>query len=373
MVGGRTMEELVTGLFPSASFWRGQRVFLTGHTGFKGGWLSLWLQALGAEVCGYALAPPTPHSFFEAVGLGVMVRSNIGDVRDLAAMRQVFDAFSPTIVLHLAAQPLVRASYAEPAETYTTNVVGTVNVLELVRTAPSVQATLIVTTDKCYENREQIWPYRECDRLGGRDPYSSSKACAELVVSGYWWSYFAKRERQGLASGRAGNVIGGGDWSPDRLTPDLISAFANGRPGVLRRPESVRPWQHVLDPLCGYLLAIEYLCSSSPAAAPPAWNFGPDVAGNAPVGAVAEALARAWGDEARVDVKREADPPHEATLLTLDHTKALQQLGWRPRWPLATAIAETAIWYRAYYDCEDMTAVSLAQIQQYASIQFLQD
>jgi CDP-glucose 4,6-dehydratase len=357
------METVVRTRLPAADFWRGQRVFVTGHTGFKGGWAALWLRMLGAEVCGYSLPPPTKPSMFEAVALERHVQSHTGDVRDLPAMRRAFEAFEPTVVLHMAAQALVRASYADPAETYSTNVMGTVNVLELARTRPSV-TTLVVTTDKVYENREQIWAYREIDRLGGRDPYSSSKACAEMVTTGYWWSYFSDPARGRLGSARAGNVIGGGDWSSDRLVPDLVTAFAQGRPGVLRRPESVRPWQHVLEAVCGYLLAIEDL-NATTHDSPPAWNFAPDEADHIDVRTVASLLAERWGEGARIEVQREATAPHEASVLTIDTTKAKRQLGWAPRWPLPTGLAMTADWYKAFHAGGDVHTLSQAQIRAY--------
>ncbi|KSB88868.1 CDP-glucose 4,6-dehydratase [Caulobacter vibrioides] len=352
---------------PSESFWRGQRVFLTGHTGFKGGWAALWLKRMGAQVCGYALPPSTTPSLFEAADVAAGMESHFGDIRDLEKMGEVFRRFAPTIVLHMAAQPLVRLSYAAPLETYGVNVMGTANVLELARQAQDLVATVVVTTDKCYENLEQIWSYRENDRLGGRDPYSNSKACAELVTSAYWWSYFSNRDAQALGSVRAGNVVGGGDWSADRLVPDLITAFSEGRPGILRRPEGVRPWQHVLEPVCGYLLAAEYLARPDRHTAPPAWNFGPNPEGNVEVGKVAEILAAAWGPEAGYEVRRDPNGPHEATLLTLDQTKAQRELSWRPRWSLEQTLRQTATWYRAFYDAEDMTKVTQRQLDEYLS------
>jgi len=246
---------------------------------------------------------------------------------------------------------------------------GTAHVLELARAAPGVKATIVVTTDKCYENVEQIWSYRENDRLGGRDPYSNSKACAELVTSSYWWSYFSQLEGQGLASGRAGNVVGGGDWSKDRLVPDLVAAFAEDRPAILRRPEGVRPWQHVLEPVCGYLLAAELIATAPKATAPPAWNFGPNPEGNVEVGKVAELLVEAWGGSARYEVHRDPNAVHEATLLTLDQTKAQRELDWRPRWSLQQTLQKTAEWYRAYYTSQDVLAVTHQQLDDYTGVQ----
>jgi len=363
---GCALEILVTASLPDAAFWRGRRVFLTGHTGFKGGWLTLWLRALGAEVCGYSLAPSTEPSLFETARVGEACRSIIGDIRDLPALERAFREFAPDIVLHLAAQPLVRRSYQDPLETWSTNVMGTAHVLDLVRRVPGVRAALIVTTDKCYENLEQMAPYRETDRLGGRDPYSSSKACAELVTQSYWWSYFSSAGAAAVASARAGNVVGGGDWSEDRLVPDLMQAFAEGRPAVLRNPDAVRPWQHVLEPCCGYLLAVEHI-GRTQAVSPPAWNFGPDAEGNVAVGEIAAGLAAAWGEDARFEVRRDPHAVHEATLLTLDHTRARTELGWRPRWPLATTLAKTADWYRAHKAGRDMRAVSEQQLSDYVS------
>jgi CDP-glucose 4,6-dehydratase len=360
------LEILVSGALPDERFWRGRRVFLTGHTGFKGGWLTLWLRSLGAEVCGYSLEPSTDPSLFEAAKIGQACASVIGDIRDLPALERAFRDFQPDIVLHLAAQPLVRRSYQDPLETWSTNIMGTAHVLDLVRRTPGVRAALIITTDKCYENLEQDAPYRETDRLGGRDPYSSSKACAELVTRSCWWSFFSTAGAPAVASARAGHVVGGGDWSPDRLVPDLVQAFAQGRPAVLRNPEAVRPWQHVLEPCCGYLLAVEHICRTE-ATSPPAWNFGPDPEGNVAVGEIAARLAAAWGEDARLEVRRDPDAVHEATLLTLDHTRARTDLGWQPRWSLATTLARTADWYRAHKAGSDMRAVSEQQLSEYVS------
>ena len=352
---------------PSVQFWNGQRVFMTGHTGFKGGWMALWLRTLGAKVCGYSLPPSTDPSLFRLLHLDRQVESQIGDVRDDALLRRSFETFDPTVVVHLAAQPLVRASYADPVGTYEVNVVGTARVLEVCR-ASRAAAVLVVTSDKCYQNREQIWSYRETDRLGGSDPYSASKACAEIVAQSYW-SSFLSAECPGcnLGTVRAGNVFGGGDWSPDRLVPDLMRDFAEGRTAVLRSPDSVRPWQHVLDPLCGYLLAIERLCHGPATPGPLAWNFGPDERSNVSVAALARLLADAWGGDAMFEAHPEAGAPHESTHLTVDSTKARQELGWHARWPLETGLRKTAEWYRAYSHGSNMLALSGRQLIEYAS------
>jgi CDP-glucose 4,6-dehydratase len=360
------VEAMVTSRLPSPAFWRDQRVFLTGHTGFKGGWAALWMIAMGAEVCGYALEPDTDPSLYEALDLRRRMPSHIGDIRDAAAMKRVFDAFNPTIVIHMAAQALVKRSYVEPALTYSTNVLGTVNVLDLARSNPGVRATLVVTTDKCYENKEQIWPYRETDRLGGHDPYSNSKACAELAVAAYWTSYFQALPGQGLASVRAGNVIGGGDWSRDRLLPDMAAAFGRSQTAILRHPDSVRPWQHVLDPLCGYFLATERIADPRVGDSEMGvWNLGPDPSDNVSVAEVAGNFSQAWGPGAHVEHRPEPGAVHEAKLLLLDATKARTELGWHPRWSLETALEQTADWYRAFNAGQDMTAVTENQIELY--------
>jgi CDP-glucose 4,6-dehydratase len=348
---------------PDPEFWSRQRVFVTGHTGFKGGWLTIWLNILGAEVYGYALAPDTSPALFEKAEVGGLLHGEIADINDLPRLSAAISMFRPTVVIHMAAQPLVRRSYAEPRETFATNLLGTVNVLEAVRLTPGVRAAFVVTTDKCYENREHHRPYRETDRLGGRDPYSASKACAELATHSYFWSFF-KGSDCGLASGRAGNVIGGGDWSADRLVPDLIRAFHANRPAVLRNPDATRPWQHVLEPLNGYLLAIEHICGN-PGDAPAAWNFGPDTASNQSVGDLAAVAARVWGSTAEVVVRRDPNAPHEATLLSVDSTKAKTDLGWTPRWSFDEAIRRTVVWYREVYRGADARLRCQQQIEDY--------
>jgi CDP-glucose 4,6-dehydratase len=328
------------GRLPDPVFWQDRRVLLTGHTGFKGAWLGLWLRALGASVTGLSLSAE-PGSLAERIGIGDRVQSRIGDIRAPQAVHAAFDAAQPEIVLHLAAQALVRRSYADPVETFATNVMGTVHLLDAMRRAPNVGAAVIVTTDKCYENRDWAWPYREADRLGGRDPYSASKACAELAV-GAWRQAFA--EGPATASARAGNVIGGGDFSADRLVPDCIRAFAAGQPVRLRNPAATRPWQHVLEPLCGYLLLAERLWHEGVAFAT-AWNFGPAAEDVQPVAAVVDQLARLWGEGAQWT----ADPgphPHEAGQLAVDAALARQRLHWRPRLSLGEGVRWTADWYR---------------------------
>lgn len=343
-------------------FWHGKRVFMTGHTGFKGGWLALWLSDMGAEVHGYALEPPTEPNLFTALALqDLLAQSTIADIRDTGSLSEAMQAARPDIVLHLAAQPLVRYSYAAPEETYAVNVMGTVNLLEAVRKNPAVRAVVNVTTDKCYENREWIWPYRENEPLGGFDPYSSSKACSELVTSAYRSSFLDTAGIR-LASARAGNVIGGGDWAADRLVPDFLRALDAGQTLTIRSPHATRPWQHVLEPLSGYLALTEKLVLGGQDYAE-AWNFGPDESDARPVQWIVEHLCSripeaTWQCDA-------APQPHEANTLKLDSSKARARLGWRPRWDLHTALSMTLEWHQAWRRGTDMAALSLQQIRQY--------
>ena len=337
-------------------FWRGRRVLVTGHTGFKGGWLCLWLKALGAEVTGYALAPATNPSLFEVARVGEGLRSVIADIRDLPTLKKTFAAAQPEIVIHMAAQPLVRASYANPVETYATNVLGTVNVLEAARTAPSVKAIVNVTSDKCYENREWVWGYRENESMGGHDPYSSSKGCAELVTSAYRRSFGLP-----LASARAGNVIGGGDWSADRLVPDILKSLAADQPVEIRNPNAIRPWQHVLEPLRGYLMLAARVHGHSSEFAE-GWNFGPRDEDCRPVSEIVATLVDAWGGKAAWGAQP-GEHPHEAGYLKLDSSKARTRLGWSPRTSLAEGLAMTVAWHRAWLAGEDMNSLTLRQIE----------
>ena len=359
------------GMVMNPDFWKGKRVLITGHTGFKGSWLSLWLQSVGAQVIGYALAPPTNPSLFEVANVGIGMTSIIGDIRDLAHLKAVFSEYEPEVVIHMAAQPLVRYSYLEPVETYSTNVMGTVNLLEAVRATNSVKALVNVTSDKCYENREWIWGYRENEAMGGYDPYSNSKGCAELVTAAYRNSYFPpeKYHEHGVAigSGRAGNVIGGGDWAEDRLIPDMMRAILSGQPVSIRNPHSIRPWQHVLEPLSGYLLLAQKLYEEGASFAE-GWNFGPNDADAKPVAWILDHLTMAWGEGASWKLDG-AEHPHEAHYLKLDCSKAKTRLNWQPRWSLANAIDQICIWHKAYFAADDMKALCLHQIKQYEAVQ----
>jgi CDP-glucose 4,6-dehydratase len=343
-------------------FWSGKRILLTGHTGFKGSWLALWLTTMGAEVVGLSNSQPSQPGLVDVARVGERVESFEADVRDLERVTQITRDVRPDLVLHLAAQPLVRQSYAEPVETYSTNVMGTVNVLEAVRLAGSVRAVVAVTSDKCYENREWDWGYREDEPLGGRDPYSSSKACAELVIAGYRSSFFNVPGSPAVASARAGNVIGGGDWGADRLVPDLMRAAFGNTPARVRNPEAVRPWQHVLNPLSGYLILAQSLWNSRAFA--DGWNFGPADGEVRPVGWIVDRITAMWGPGLRWELDP-TEQPHEAHSLRLDSARARTRLGWRPHWDLEHALRATVDWYRAYRDGADMQALTLAQIKAY--------
>lgn len=352
------------------AFWQGKRVFLTGHTGFKGCWMALWLQSLGAKVTGFALPPPTQPSLFELAHVENGMHSVIGDIRDLDLLVNAMREAQPEIVLHMAAQPLVRYSYQHPVETYATNVMGTVHLLEAVRTIGGVKAVVNITTDKCYENREWVWGYRENEPMGGYDPYSNSKGCAELVTASYRSSFFnpADYARHGtaVATARAGNVIGGGDWAQDRLIPDIIAAFEKGQPVNIRNPNAIRPWQHVLEPLRGYLMLAERLYNEGPAFAE-AWNFGPNDDDARPVGWIVEALVEQWGDDARWQ-QDQGEHPHEATWLKLDISKVRQRLGWQPQLRLANALQYIVDWAKQRQAGADIRTLTLGQIQHYQSL-----
>jgi CDP-glucose 4,6-dehydratase len=343
---------------------------MTGHTGFKGSWLSLWLEYLGADVCGVALPPPTVPSMFNEAMVAQGIRSEIADIRDLERLKSIVYEYKPEVVFHLAAQPLVRDSYKDPVGTYTTNVIGTVNVLESVRKCDSVRAVVVITTDKCYENKEWVWPYRETDRLGGYDPYSNSKACAELVVSAYRNSFFlpAHYDQHGvaIASARAGNVIGGGDWAKNRLVPDIMRAFAAKEVLKVRHPDAIRPWQHVMEPLLGYMKLAEKLCEAGVQYGS-AWNFGPDDSDAKSVEWIVRQLAADWGEDVhwRVD---DQPHPHEAQMLKLDWSKASDALSWRPTMHLKQALQFTSAWYRRRNTGEDPRAVTLEQIKQFMQL-----
>lgn len=344
-------------------FWRGRRVLVTGHTGFKGSWLCIWLKALGAEVTGYALKPATDPSLFEAANVAIGMRSTIADVRDLGALRECLAESRAEVIIHMAAQALVLESYVDPVRTYQTNVLGTVNVLEAVRGAPEVRSVVIVSSDKCYENHEWVWGYREIDPMGGRDPYSNSKGCAELVTAAYRQSFFADQQRVGISSARAGNVIGGGDWSPARLIPDLISAFVKGHPALIRHPGAVRPWQHVLDPLSGYLLLAERLYQQ-PAGYSEGWNFGPADNSAQSVSAIVAKVAELWGKDSSWKTI-EGEHLHEAMHLKLDCSKARARLQWNPTLDLPTALEWVVEWYTQFHKGDDMAELSSRQIERY--------
>lgn len=352
------------------TFWEKKRVFVTGHTGFKGSWLSLWLQMAGAKVTGYALQPPTEPNLFRLAGVAGGMTSLEGDIRDFQKLRSAIESARPEVVLHLAAQSVVKTSYENPVETYETNVMGTVHVLEAVRGLGGPCLIVNVTSDKCYENKEWLWGYREDEPMGGHDPYSNSKGCAELVASAYQRSFFPVEDlsRHGiaLASVRAGNVIGGGDWTPHQLVPDIIRSFAKGEPVRIRSPKAVRPWQFVLEPINGYLMVAEHL-AAGPTSGSNAWNFGPDDRDVRPVQWIVNEMAKRWGEGARWSL--DAGPhPHEAHLLKLDSSKARALLSWAPRLPLSGALDWVVEWYKVREARGDVRQSTLAQIARFEEL-----
>jgi CDP-glucose 4,6-dehydratase len=352
------------------SFWKGRRVFLTGHTGFKGSWLSLWLNALGAEVAGYALEPPTKPSLFDQAGVLSAVKSMCADIRDFSRLRSAIADSRPEVVIHMAAQSVVRRGYEDPIETYSTNVMGTVHLLEALRQLEQPCVVVNITSDKCYENKEWPWGYRENDPLGGHDPYSNSKACAELVTSAFCDSYFHRVGSGGVriavASGRAGNVIGGGDWTRDQLIPDLVRSFLDNRSCLIRNPSAIRPWQFVLEPLRGYLMLVERL-AEDPSRFASAWNFGPVDTDAKPVSWIADEVARSWGNHASW-IHDSAMHPREAHFLKLDASKARVCLDWQPMLPLSQALDWIVEWYRAFQAGTNLRRVTRAQIERYEKL-----
>ena len=351
--------------FSQKDFWRNKKVLVTGHTGFKGSWLTLWLKTLGADICGIALDPPTSPSLFDVLGLNSSIRHEVADIRNLDILKRIMVEFKPEIIIHMAAQPLVRYSYTSPIETYQTNVIGTANVLEASRFCGSVRSIISVTTDKCYDNKEWAWGYREQDPLGGFDPYSSSKACAELVSSAYRSSFLADAGI-GLATARAGNVIGGGDWAADRLIPDILTALEKKISAKIRNPNSIRPWQHVLEPVSGYLLLAEALYHE-PVKMAEAWNFGPADEDAKPVSWIADKLCSCWGGQADWTANI-GDHPHEATYLKLDISKAKQYLNWCPKWTLQRSLESIVDWHKSWLEGSDMHQITIEQIQEFRSV-----
>ncbi len=359
------MESL--GVTVPPDFWPGKRVLITGHTGFKGSWLALWLQQAGANVTGFALPPPSSPSLFELARVRDVISHVEADIRTPGSIGDAARNTAPDIVFHLAAQSLVRPSYEDPTGTFATNVMGTVHLLDAVRATPSVRAVVIVTSDKCYDNREWVWGYRETDPMGGYDPYSASKGCAELVTASYRQAFFSTRDRRiGIASARAGNVIGGGDWARDRLIPDAVRAFERAEAVVVRNPTATRPWQHVLEPLAGYMMLARALWEQ-PGEYSEGWNFGPDDSGTQSVASVIDAMATAWGEGVGWR-SHDAEEPHEAMSLRLDCSKAKARLRWRPRLALATALEWTARWYRDVGRGSIARDVTLSQIKAYEEL-----
>lgn len=350
------------------SFWKNKKVLITGHTGFKGSWMSLWLQSAGANLAGYALPAPTDPNLFADANVGAGMRTIVGDIRDLELLKKTVSEFSPEIIIHMAAQTVVRTSYDDPVETYSTNVMGTVNILESIRNVPSVKALVNVTTDKVYENHEWPWGYRETDGLGGFDPYSNSKACSELVTSAYRNSFFPSgKSTVGVATARAGNVIGGGDWTKDQLIPDIFRSLLSGSSIRLRNPNAVRPWQFVLEPIDGYLTLAEHLWSEGALCAD-AWNFGPSYDDAKPVGWIAERINHLWGGSQLVEIDR-SPQPHEAGYLKLDASKAAAQLHWHPKLRLLQGLEWTTEWYRAYHQKNTIGELTRQQIAHYETME----
>lgn len=356
------------GLVMDPIFWKGKKVFITGHTGFKGSWLCLWLNSMGAEVTGYALEPPTEPSLFELCRLKEIIHSIRGDVRDLDQLTSAIVKAKSEIIIHMAAQSLVRESYRTPVETYAVNVMGTVNLLESVRNCKGVKAVVNVTTDKCYENREWVWGYRENEPMGGYDPYSNSKGCSELVTSAYRSSFFNQRDYTvhgvAVASARAGNVIGGGDWAEDRLIPDSVRALLKGEKIRIRNPYAIRPWQHVLEPLSGYMTLAQRLYEKGPIFAE-GWNFGPNDEDARPVEWIIKKMCEKWGNNSSYEIDK-GEHSHEAHYLRLDCSKAKAELEWHPRWNLEKAIDSIIEWTHAYKDKRDLRQVSMSQIEAYS-------
>ena len=352
----------------NVDFWKHKKVLVTGHTGFKGSWLSLWLHELGADVTGFALEAPTTPSLFELTNVSSKIKSHIGDIRDADTVNEIFASAQPEIVIHMAAQPLVLRSYEDPVESYMSNVIGTANVFEAIRKCGSVKTVVNITTDKCYENKEWHWGYRETEAFGGHDPYSSSKACAELVTTTYRKCFFAPNNIQ-LASARAGNVIGGGDWADNRLVPDLLRSISAGESVVIRSPKSIRPWQHVLEPLAGYLMLAEKLHGEGGERFADGWNFGPYDNDAQPVDWILDKLCGKWGNGASWQLD---DPTkvqmHEANYLKLDCSKARAELKWEPRLGLDSALDWIVDWYQCYKDGGDITAKTVAQIKTYQEL-----
>lgn len=350
-------------------FWKDRRVFVTGHTGFKGSWLCLWLDHVGATVTGYALDPPTDPSVFELARVSELIDHHVGDVRDLDALETALREAQPDVVIHMAAQSLVRYSYENPVETFSTNVLGTVHILDAVRRAPSVRAVVVVTSDKCYFNEEWVWGYREDARLGGHDPYSGSKGAAELAVTAYQNSFFDPERHPDLAavgSARAGNVIGGGDWAVDRLVPDIMNSLLEGRPTLIRKPQATRPWQYVLEPLNGYLMLAERLFDDGHQFAS-AWNFGPSAESERTVGWIIERLYALWPADFEWEHDRNPAPP-ESGFLKLDASRAHAYLGWRPKLDLETTLEWIVNWYRRYETGEDVRDECLTEIQRFMAL-----